>query len=349
MSNLRFVGVNRITDVLNGVPQAHILNGPPVVYADGLNCISGNPEIDLTTPGFAYFTAQRVRRWSLLAATGIGARFPGSTRVLTVSDTQLVMNANASSSTPSDEAGTFTPAVAANEVAPYLIDNLLIDDRRVLWQGTGAVITVDVDLGANRPITIVGLHGNRPIGLGAAGIVSIVTKFATTATGYPPASGGAWTNANNGVLSGVTFNRDVVALLTAGGHNARYWRYDLEIVSSPFTLGKLLAGDISPDLGMVYSSASIEDSTPVAEERTYGRDPIVTIIGDKRRVLEIEYRSITSTTLAVLSLLAERNRSLILVDDNDVPREVIVRGSSLRYVHRFTNLYDAKLVLEQLG
>jgi len=241
--------------------------------------------------------------------------------------------------------GTGGGAPARDEVSPYLMENALQHDRRVLWQqSSGNAMQVDLDLLANRNVALAGIHGHRPLGPNGIGISSCVVQYATAASGYPP---GAWTNV--GTMSFVV--RDALALFTQV--SGRYWRFDLDGVFDAFTLGKLLLAVVDHDLGLNPSTQLELRRLPNIVDRTAGEDPIVTVVGDIRSRFTLRFRNITGTVLTKLRLIAALGQSFILIDRDDVPWEVIVADGELEYdlkwISGTTPLYDCELQVEQLG
>ena len=240
--------------------------------------------------------------------------------------------------------GTGGGAPARDEVSPYLMENALQHDRRVLWQqSSGNAMQVDLDLGANRNIAIAGLHGHRPLGPTGIGISSCVVQYATAAGGYPPAG---WTTV--GTMAFVP--RDAISLFNQV--SGRYWRFDLDGVFDAFTLGKLLLGVVNQDLGLNPSRQTERIRVPNVVDRTAGEDPIVTLTGDVRRLFTLHFRNITSTVLSKILVAAVPGQSFILIDRNDSPWEVIVADAEVEYELTFDSgapLYDCDMHVEQLG
>jgi len=241
--------------------------------------------------------------------------------------------------------GTGGGAPARDEVAPYLMENALLHDRRVLWQqSSGNPMQVDLDLGSNRNVAVAGMHGHRAIGSTGIGVSSCVIQYATAAAGYPPAG---WTNV--GTLSFV--QRDAISLFAQV--SGRYWRFDLDGVFDAFTLGKFLLAAIDHDLGLNPSSQLERRRIPNVADRTAGEDPIVTLVGDIRSQFTLRFRNITATVLSKIKLAAVTGQSFILIDRDDTPWEVIVADAELEYdlkwISGSTPLYDCEMNVEQLG
>lgn len=239
--------------------------------------------------------------------------------------------------------GTGGGAPARDEVAPYVMENALQHDRRVLWQQlSGGAMQYDIDLGAARQVRALGLHGHRPLDAGG-GVLSATGQYASS---YPP--GGGWTNA--GVIS-LVGARDAVTVLAAT-QTFRYWRLAFDTVGGPFTLGKIMLGQIV-DLGQNPSTQVERLRLPNVLDRTAGEDPIVTIVGDIRTRFTLRFRSIIGGVLGTLRALAAVGQSFILIDRDDVGWEVIVVDNEIEYELTFisgtTPLYDCELHLEQLG
>jgi hypothetical protein len=239
--------------------------------------------------------------------------------------------------------GTGGGAPGRDEVAPYVMENALQHDRRVLWQQlSGGTMQYDIDLGAARQVRALGLHGHRPLDAGG-GLLSATMQYASS---YPP--GGGWANAGIVSLVGA---RDAVTVIPAT-QTFRYWRVDCDTVGGAFTLGKIMLGQIV-DLGQNPSTQDERVRLPNVLDRTAGEDPIVTIVGDIRTQFTLRFRSITGTVLNTLRALAALGQSFILIDRDDVGWEVIVVDGEIEYELAFisgtTPLYNCDLHLEQLG
>lgn len=341
MASLRFVTSNQVEQ-----SYAQLMNGPQVVAGTVNECTSGVNTI--TRASGSYVTAG-VRPGALLSGA-IAARFPANTYVLVVSALTLTMSANATSSTAGAEGATFTPFVARDEVSPYLMENAMKHDRLLEWQqASGNTMSVDFDLAANRNVALAALLGHRPIGTTGLGISSCVVKYATAATGYPPASGGSWTNATS--LTPFS-DRDSGALFNQV--SARYWRFDLDGVFDAFTLSRFLLNTVNVDLGILGSPGVREERfSPVRTSRTAGQNPFQTFLGDDRTITTLGLNRVPGSLRTSLELIRRQRQSVVMIDKLDTFSEQIIPDAAIRVVRVWEldadTVYDLEVTLEQLG
>jgi hypothetical protein len=332
-TSLRFVTTNLIEQ-----SYCSLMNGPAVVLA-GINSCDG-VDAEITRASGSYVT-DGVRPGALLSGA-MAANFPASTYVLAVTALVLTMSAN-STGAAGPIAATFTPYVTRNEVSPFVMENAMLRDRRLLWQATGST-TVDFDLAANRDFRAPVLAGHR--GISGAGITSCPVKYAASATGYPPASGGAWTTA--ATLANPVRDKGAVFAQATG----RWVRFEITAATA-FTLGKFVLGALDYDLGVI-SSRGLRRTLidPNTEARDGGLNPVITYHGDPRYLYTIPYRSIVDSMLDKLEALTLLRKSFVMFDWADRALEARVQRSELASDWNFfstVNVMDAELNLEQLG
>jgi hypothetical protein len=332
MSNLRIVATNLVEGA-----SARLLNGS-VVIVTNCECVA---TVNQITRASGDFDADKVKIGALLSGT-IAARFPGSTRVTAVTPAALTMSNNANTSTTPPESGTFTPNLARDEVVPYVMENALTNDRRVVWkQNSGGAMFVDIDLGGNLPISYAGTHGHKGT---PSGIFNFIFYTATNAQGYPPSGGGFTSRISRPVQGAPDFGGTFTQV------SARYVRFELDAVIDPFYLGKFVVGK-ADDLGILGSSIDETYAVPQMVERSVGDDPAITVLGTARPRWRYVFKSIDATKLGLLRPLGGLGKSFVILDKDDAAHDVIAPDgfdNTLTWISGGVGLYDASIRLEKL-
>jgi hypothetical protein len=234
--------------------------------------------------------------------------------------------------------GTGGGAPALIETAPYVMANLLVDDRYTLWKSSALSTTpvnVDFDLGSTQAINAAGMLGFRPIINGGP----FVDVYYQTGA-YTP--GGAWTFLAS--LSGITLNiRDDG--VEFGSVNARSVRFQItpSANGTVFTLGKFFVGALS-DTGAKHSPGATY--TPMGnrtETPLVGGAVVLTELGDDGAEFRIPWNvaapSIEGIFLTFQTLPGSR---LMLWPDGHF-FEVYLKGRQLTQTRNFQNDYDLVL------
>jgi hypothetical protein len=160
---------------------------------------------------------------------------------------------------------------------------------------------------------------------------------------YPPTT-------SAGVIS-LLSARDAVNVLAAT-QTMRYWRFHFDLVFGPFTLGKLLLAQIV-DLGKNPSSQNERERLPNVIDEGADETPLVSIVGDRRMIFTLRFRSISATTLSQLRSAAMSGQSFIIIDRDDTAFEVIAVDMELerdlKWISGSAPLYDCDLIVRQLG
>ncbi len=245
--------------------------------------------------------------------------------------------------------GTGGGAPALDEVAPFLMVNAKDRDRGVLWQqSSGGNMFVHWDLGADRTVRTVAVHGHRPIGGALAGITSYTVRYAAAAAGYPP---GAWSAAPGGSGIATLSGRDKGKVLDSD-ITARYLEYELA-VGSVFTLGKFWAGVVDYDLGFIQSrGAGVIDVTPRVDDQTIGHEQFVTYVGDDYSLFSIPYRQVPDSVVAKLLALKRARKTFIQIDQDDAFKECRPSAEfvqSVGFIGPTVTISDATFEYRQLG
>lgn len=247
--------------------------------------------------------------------------------------------------------GTGGGAPALDEVAGYPMTNLEVTDRYTLWkQSSGASMQLDYDLtgaASNIAITTAALLGHRPTTASGAGITSVAVHGVPNASGYPPGAG--W-GAALGTISMAGPARD--GGIVFGSTSIRYLRFDITCADA-FTLGRAWAGVIDYDLGTMFGpGAEHALQLPVRENRALGDVPVTNWIGDKYDIITYPLPFLSDAVRAYLRTLRASKQTLLLVDYQDVFREVWMRDyrDRVRFIGPSAGLYECpELDLVQLG
>ncbi len=241
-----------------------------------------------------------------------------------------------------------------DEVSPWVMENAQNRDRGHVWQqasGTGTY-HVDYDLTGGATDVSVGLLaalGQRGAPDTAPGITSIVTRYSTHANGYPPDAASSWTDFPSGTLTLGLGVRDAAAVVTPV--SCRYIRWSITC-SGAFTLGRLFAGTIEVDLGIVSSPGYLRRRViPMSENRMGGNLPFTTQVGDPFYEFSLPYRSMKAADHAKLLQIGSQARPFVMIDHDDAPREVKLRDHTFAasLLWNQPEVYDASLELESLG
>jgi hypothetical protein len=247
-------------------------------------------------------------------------------------------------------------APALEQDAAWPMAKALLPDRYLVWKTSNATpagnnaVKYDVDLGADRAIQIVSLHGTRGIKV-AEGLfpspLAVRASYRTEAQGYD----GTGTFAAFGGDAPFGGYRD--AVIDAGADVAlRYLRISFSDTSTlPFSVGRIFAG-ASPDvdLPMIYwagSSDTIVVPSIITDSGAMG--PVVTIIGETHDEYSILLAAIDDATLALVRLLRATRQSFLYYRHDGTVRECIIVGmhSSATVVHLPPGLNS--IVLDLLG
>lgn len=212
-----------------------------------------------------------------------------------------------------------------SEASGYVMENVMYADRRSLWKlASGTSIDVYFDLtgaASNKSVAAAALLGHRPTTTAGLGITSCVVATAPHAGG----GFGAAAFTNQGTISmsggardgGVTFNAT----------SARWLRYAITAFDN-FTLGRMWAGALDIDLGLISSAgAPRRHVQPRVEADTIGGEKVATWLGDGYFIASLPFSPtdlIDATTRSKLLTLARKRQTVVYIDHNDVFHEVIV-------------------------
>lgn len=201
--------------------------------------------------------------------------------------------------------GTGGGAPALDEVSPWLTANAKNRDRGHVWQGA-ATVNVDCTFGGSTAVTLFAVLGHRGAPSSAVGVASVEVFTQTGA--YTPA--GTWTTRGTITLgSGV---RDGFLLIAS--QNVVSVRYAITATTA-FTIGRLYAGTLETDLGIVsspgYSRRWID---PQLENRMGDLSPFITYSGDGHWEYSLPYENAGATLYAALKLMGQKRRTFVLHD-----------------------------------
>jgi hypothetical protein len=255
--------------------------------------------------------------------------------------------------------GAYSGAPAKDEDAQYPMSHLYSQDRYRVWStkvgNADTAIKVQIDLtggangagagGADVAISSAALQGLR----GHAGTTppaSVAVGYRTRAQGY---SATTYTSAGTITTSG---ERDSV--LEFGQVSARYWELNFTSYNAAgFALGSFWLGVLN-DFGIFWSAgggAAWADEHNVLLSRTAGGHLSGVARGDAWAQYTLTFRAIDNTKRATLLShfgAAQRAQPLLLLDENNVPRQFMVMGGP-QFSQVFGGVYDATVNLERLG
>ena len=240
--------------------------------------------------------------------------------------------------------GTGGAAPALDETSPYTMAKVLTTDRYTLWKTAAvpaATLNLDIDLGANRAVTAIGLLGYRP---SVAGIVtSVEVSSAAAAAGYVPA---AWTV--QATITGIVLDpRDIGAVINSVSH--RYWRFTFNNAgTAAWTLGRLWLGS-STDLGAIHTPGGLYApfrnrlETPLP-----GGAVVLTDLGDPGADFVHPWAQIESSLRSTLLGLNAKRGSFLLIDSGGSFFEVYLRRGRVPIGQDSHILYDINLDMARL-
>lgn len=236
-------------------------------------------------------------------------------------------------------------APALDEVSPWVTSNAQNRDRGMVWQGTatGNVdLTVPGAVGVTADFTVFAVLGHRGAPSSAVGVASVEVFTQTGA--YAPA--GTWTSRGTITLgSGV---RDGV--LIVGSVTCKSVRFAVTATTA-FTIGRLWAGVVGTDIGIVSSPGLLRRRIkPRLESRMADGMPFLTLSGDPRYEFTLPYVDVGETLFDLVQAVGIQSRTFLLLDRESVPFECIIRGGTFADVLKFDapDLQDTSLELESL-
>lgn len=249
--------------------------------------------------------------------------------------------------------GAYPSAPSRLEDAQYPMDYLLLRDRYTPWSkgaGAAAPFNLQVDLGQNVAVSLIGLHGLR-YGTGITNPSSVVVGWRSAAQGYSPTS---YTTAATIAISSASRDAQAVPGL---GAVARYWQFAFNTLAAlqAFSLGGIYLGPIPYDLGVISAPGLLDmNAYPVSRSRTGAGHPHVTDVGDPRRLVSMPFVNINDALRAKVDAVFGPGTSrdpAYWLDQNDVLRQVVLSGDQLGWTLNFTppNAWSATVEVEVLG
>lgn len=256
--------------------------------------------------------------------------------------------------------GFLAGAPARDENPAYPMENALTQDRYSVWQtsptpgqlfpNTGSVL-FDIKLVAVQTVTVAAVLGLRrtvryqlPQGFQAFHSSSPLV--------YPPTAGSTWVPHPTAIFPG----RDGGVVFAPA--SAQYWRFQFSVPVLPFSVGKLLLGNIEVDTGVVLSPGSIYSDGAVyrtlrnrTRNRTLMGSPVITERGDDSGSYVLPFRSVPTAVKDALGLIAYQKRPTTMIDPFNLFTEVELANDEFAPVHRWAapDLWDIDLALEVLG
>lgn len=230
--------------------------------------------------------------------------------------------------------GTGGGAPAREEESPYLMERLLGRDRYGFWRtsstfGAGTV-QVDLDLGAAKDITFVGVLGYRA----ATDAVVDVTIYSATAYGPGPwtaRAAPAMSGAPRTSLTGPYAPRDVGEQI--GTISARYWRFEFGCTGQ-FQAGTLALGVVT-DLGAAHGPGAISSPYRFRNEQSLvGGSVVIEDLGDMGRDMSIPLPQALEARRSVIEGLADAPGSFLYLDPFNHVFEVFIPGGARIDVQR---------------
>jgi len=238
--------------------------------------------------------------------------------------------------------GTGGGAPALDEVTPWLTTQVQNRDRGLVWQAA-ASLNVDFTLLAAYDVTYFAALGHRGAPSSAVGIASIEVFTQTGAY----AAAGTWTTRGTITLgSGV---RD--GGLTIATQNVNSVRYAITATTA-FTLGRLYAGTVEYDLGVVSSPGRIRRRiSPRLDQRLAGGQIHLTTSGDVRWEYQLPFVDIDSTLWAKVLAAGSRTQSLLLIDRDASVYEAVPHDGTLseQLDFDYPDTITTRLDLDTLG
>jgi hypothetical protein len=255
--------------------------------------------------------------------------------------------------------GAYSGAPAKDEDPQYPMANLYSPARYRVWStkvGTAdGAIKVQIDLGggangagaggADKAVDSAGLLGLRGHA-GSTPPANIVVGYRTRAQGY---SATGYTTVATVAPAG---ERDSVVQFPVV--SARYWEFNFTAYDAAgFALGAFWLG-VLQDLGHYWSAdggGSWADFHNALVTPTAGGHQLVSLLGDPSAQYTLAFRALPSATRATLADhfgTRNRGRATLILDENSVPRQFLVKDGP-SFSQRFTGLYDATLELVRLG
>jgi len=212
---------------------------------------------------------------------------------------------------------------ARSEVAPFVMDRVLIGDRRSLWiagaqnADTGTTWEIVFNLGSSKSFSMASLHAVEGVGLTQVN----VGKY----TSYPSTRVSIGNMVQNGRDWGMSF----------ASESAQYVSYKVsgtDLVS----VGGGFLGVVS-DLGVIGLPDFITTPRRIRTEipQTDG-DYIVNDTGRMGHEFEMTFYAKDLTELGVYEALINTGGSIVLLDERDRCFEVLVVGGALPTRRRFT-------------
>jgi hypothetical protein len=234
--------------------------------------------------------------------------------------------------------GTGGGAPALIETAPYVMANLLFDDRYTLWKTSvlaAATYPVDFDLGSAKSVSAAAAMGYRTA-LGTGPTIDI--QYTNTA--YPA---GPWTSTTPNTIANLVLNlRDDA--LEFGSISARWWRFNVNVgANTQFSLAKLFLGVLT-DLGGQHSPGAVY--TPLgnrSETSLPGGAVVLTELGDDGAEFRIPWKVAAAAVEAAFLTFQTLPGSRLLLWPDSHFYEVYLKGRQLSQARNFQNDYDLVL------
>jgi len=222
-------------------------------------------------------------------------------------------------------------APAREEDAAYLMENVLYGDRNVIWRSAGGFgFNFDIDLGAARTLSGIGLHGVD----GSA----ISCGFYYQTGVYTP--GGTWTFLGSSSLIGV---RDA-GVAFASIASIRSVRFAFT-ASGVMSCGKFFAGLLT-DLGRVGSPGMANNEK---QNRSVLQMPsgavFITSLGSNSREITIPLGMIPEADHDTVAALADQTGSFTMVDLDDAFYDVVLLDGLLPKEYASANLRNTAIRL----
>lgn len=256
---------------------------------------------------------------------------------------RFVLNNLAENATIKNGSGGSPTPPARSEVAPFVMERALRDDRRSLWK-TGAPNDVfyfgvgyqaDIDLGSAGLVSSISLHG---LSCPGGSLSSLEVGYFTS---YPSITPNPTGNLN---LSSTT-PRDLGLRFTEVG--ARYWYVVIHASAAP-VIGRVKIGALL-DLGIAPNPGST--SSPFRnrlEQVLEDGSVIVNEVGYPGRDIGLNFDPITPATGAQLETIQRFPGPVTYYDQDDNCFECIVRGGRVELARVGGGLLSAQLNLTVL-
>jgi hypothetical protein len=201
------------------------------------------------------------------------------------------------------------------------MENALTNDSSLVWQATGAGF-YDLDLGADYTIGLMAALGQRGSPWTTAGISSIVTKYSSTANGYPPVSLNPWTTFGT-ITMGAGVRRAVVGTVGVVALNVRYVRFDIT-ASTAFTLGRIFVGSFEYDLGQIASPGRRRRRILPRLRNEVGANPTISRVAEDYFQYELDYDHALDALFAKLEAVATQNQPALMIETDGSAHEVVL-------------------------